>query len=59
VRSINRRIVVQEGSGKNQDLVSKISKAKMAGSMTQGVEYLPSKHEFKPQYHTQRKREEI
>jgi hypothetical protein len=39
----NRRISVQAGLGKNEDPVSKITRAKKAGCMAHIVEHLPSK----------------
>jgi hypothetical protein len=47
--------MVHGGPGIKQDLLSEITNAKRAGSLTQTVECLPSKHkespEFKPEYH--------
>jgi hypothetical protein len=39
------RIIVQTNPGKKQDPISKIYRAKRAGSVVQGVEHLPSKCE--------------
>jgi hypothetical protein len=41
--SVNMRIVVQTGLGKNMRAISKITKVKRAGSMAQVVKCLPSK----------------
>jgi hypothetical protein len=42
--SLKRRIVAQAGLGKKQDPVSKITIAKMAGSVVQVIELLLSRH---------------
>jgi hypothetical protein len=42
VGSINRRIDVQAGQDKSMTPISKITRAKRAGDMTQEVECLPS-----------------
>jgi hypothetical protein len=44
-RSTNRRIADQAVLGTEQNSISKITKAKRAEAVTQGVECLPSKHE--------------
>jgi hypothetical protein len=36
--------MVQASLGKKRDLISKITRGKRAGGMTQAVEYLPSKY---------------
>jgi hypothetical protein len=42
----NRRIVVQTGPGKKRDPISKITRAKRAGGVTQGIESLASKQKM-------------
>jgi hypothetical protein len=46
--SVDRRMAVQAASGKKQDFVSKINKAKRAEGMAQVIDHLPSKTRARP-----------
>jgi hypothetical protein len=50
-------MTVQEGLGKKQDPISKITKAKGAGGMAQAVECLPYKHKALSEIKRDRERE--
>jgi hypothetical protein len=45
VRRLSRRLKVQSGPGKKPDPISKITRVKRAGSVTQEVACLSNKHE--------------